>query len=116
MTPKNESMFRLDSFHAPYFENEWAKPKWLNIKVVEFKVYYNWEKIWSKKQLRFGSKGISKLTTRIDSIVSLVFWITKKIENASFFTKNDFNILQYVVVHHLRPTSIDIVKFWQTNI
>jgi hypothetical protein len=27
MTPKNESMFRLDSFHAPYFENEWAKPK-----------------------------------------------------------------------------------------
>ena len=24
---KNESMFRLDSFHASYFENKWEKPK-----------------------------------------------------------------------------------------
>jgi hypothetical protein len=27
LTPKTESMFCLISFHAPYFENEWAKSK-----------------------------------------------------------------------------------------
>jgi hypothetical protein len=27
LTPKTESMFHLVSFHAPYFENEWANSK-----------------------------------------------------------------------------------------
>jgi hypothetical protein len=44
MTQKTESMFRLVSFHALYFENEWTKSKWLNTKVVVSKVYYNWKK------------------------------------------------------------------------
>jgi hypothetical protein len=84
LTPKTESMFHSVSFHAPYFENEWAKSKWVNTRVVVSKVYYNCKRTWSKKQLRFGSKWISKLTTRIDSVVWLVFGITKNIGNAFF--------------------------------
>jgi hypothetical protein len=87
MTPKTESMFHLVSFHAPYFKNEWAKSKWVNTGAVVSKVYYNYKKTWSKKQLLFGSKWISKLTTHIDSVVWPVFGITKKMEMLLFIAK-----------------------------
>jgi hypothetical protein len=34
LTPKTKSMFHSVSFHALYFENEWAKSKWVNTRVV----------------------------------------------------------------------------------
>jgi hypothetical protein len=85
LTPKTKSIFLLISFHVPYFENEWAKSKWVNTRVVVSKVCYNRKKTWSKKKLQFGSKWISKLTTRIDLVVWPVFIITKFFGNASFF-------------------------------
>jgi hypothetical protein len=101
LTQKTESMFHSVSFHALYFENEWAKSKWVNTRVVVSKIYYNHKKTWSKKQLRFGSKWISKLTTSIDSIVWPIFRITKKIENASIFlakmTSIFYNMLLYII-------------------
>jgi hypothetical protein len=101
LTPQTESMFHSVSLCVPYFENEWAKSKWVNTKVVVSKVYYNCKKTWSKKQLRFGSKWISKLTTHIDSVVWLGFGITKKIGNSSFFlakmTSIFYNMLLYII-------------------
>jgi hypothetical protein len=91
LTPKTEFMFH----------SERAKSKWVNTRVVVSKIYYDHKKTWSKKQLRFGSKWISKLTTSIDSIVWPVFRITKKIENASIFlakmTSIFYNMLLYII-------------------
>jgi hypothetical protein len=44
LTPNTESMFHSVSFHAPYFEIEWAKSKWVNPRIVVSKVYYNSKK------------------------------------------------------------------------
>jgi hypothetical protein len=100
LTPKTESMFHSVSFHALYFENEWANYKWVNTRVVVSKVYYNHKKTGSKKQLWFGSKWISKLTTRIDSVVWLVFIITKFFGIASFLAKMTsifYKMLLYII-------------------
>ena len=63
VTSKTESMFGFVSLYAPYVESKWTKFKWTNMDIVVSFVYYNPQKIQSKKQLRFGSKWIPKLTT-----------------------------------------------------
>jgi hypothetical protein len=51
-----EPMFYLVSFHAAYFENEWAKSKQMNIKIIVFEANYNCKQTRCKKKLSFGSK------------------------------------------------------------
>ena len=48
----------------------------------------------------------------IDSVVEAVCIITWEVAYASFLSLDDLNILVHVVVHHLRPTPIGIVKSW----
>jgi hypothetical protein len=116
LTPKTESMFHSISFHTTYFENEWANSKWVNTRVVVSKVHYNCKNNWSKKQLRFGSKWISKLTTRIDSVAWPVFGITKFFGNASFLKQKMTSIFYSMLLYTiLKPTPIGIVKIWHTN-